>query len=203
MHFPTREADIIRLLLDVANGLDANKDVFPVPPTSADALRKAADDFVKAHDGAVADAGRSVQSTAIKEAKLKTAMDLTKAVLRYGESVTKDDPSKLSLIAWAPHRPRTPQVLALPGQVSTLQVVSEHVTEIALGWQEPFDGGAVAAYKVQRRKRADGVWTDVGTAVDPTITLTGQDAGVEWEYRVIAVNKTGQGPESNVVRAVL
>jgi hypothetical protein len=70
-------------------------------------------------------------------------------------------------------------------------------------WQEPLDGGAVAAYRVERRKRPDGIWAVVGMAVDTRITLTGQDAGVEWEYRVIAVNRTGEGPDSNVARAVL
>jgi hypothetical protein len=61
----------------------------------------------------------------------------------------------------------------------------------------------VAAYKVQRRKREGGDWADVGMSVDSEITLNGQDTGVEYEYRVIAVNSAGEGPASNIVRAVL
>jgi len=34
------------------------------------------------------------------------------------------------------------------------------------------------------------------------ITLDGQNGGVEWEYRVIAVNKAGEGPVSNIVTAM-
>src|SRR5882757_7980009 len=113
MNFPTREADIVRLLNDVANGLDANKDVFPSPPVTADELRNAAAEFVKAHDQAVADAGRAVQSTAVKEEKLRIAANLTKGVLRYGESLTREDPAKLGLIAWGPHRSRTPVELPI------------------------------------------------------------------------------------------
>ncbi len=39
-------------------------------------------------------------------------------------------------------------------------------------------------------------------SVESEVTLNGQDAGVEFEYQVIAVNKAGEGPASNIVRAV-
>ncbi len=39
--------------------------------------------------------------------------------------------------------------------------------------------------------------------VESDVTINGQEAGVEYEYRVIAANKTGEGPASNVVRVVL
>jgi len=48
-----------------------------------------------------------------------------------------------------------------------------------------------------------GDWLDVGASVEPEVTLHAQENGVEWEYRVIAVNKAGDGPASNIVRAVL
>jgi hypothetical protein len=64
------------------------------------------------------------------------------------------------------------------------------------------DGGAVSAYKVQRRKTG-GDWSDVGTAVNSEITLNNQDTGVELEYQVVAVNTTGDGLASNIVRVVL
>jgi len=58
--------------------------------------------------------------------------------------------------------------------------------------------------RVQRRKReGGGDWVDVGMSVESEVTLNGQDAGVEYEYRVIAVNKAGEGPASNIARAVL
>jgi len=86
-------------------------------------------------------------------------------------------------------------------------------------------GGAVAAYKVQRRLRPDGPWSDVGLAVESEITLTGQEHGKEWEYcaclprrwleqemhgcvwswrrQVIAVNKAVEGEPSNTIMDVL
>jgi hypothetical protein len=65
------------------------------------------------------------------------------------------------------------------------------------------DGGAVAAYKIQRRERPAGLWADVGLAVESEITLTNQTRGKEFEYRVMAVNKAGEGEPSNTVMAVL
>ncbi len=65
------------------------------------------------------------------------------------------------------------------------------------------EGGQVTAYRVQRRKREGGDWTDIGMSVDSEITLNGQDSGVEYEYRAIAVNSAGDGPASNIARAVL
>ncbi len=40
-------------------------------------------------------------------------------------------------------------------------------------------------------------------AIESEITLSGQERGKEWEYRVIAVNKAGEGTPSNTVMAVL
>lgn len=43
----------------------------------------------------------------------------------------------------------------------------------------------------------------VGTALETEITLSSQERGKEWEYRVIAVNKAGESGPSNTVTAVL
>ena len=72
-----------------------------------------------------------------------------------------------------------------------------------LGWTELVEGGADAAYKTQRRERPEGAWSDVGMAIESEITLTNQERGKEWEYRVLAVNKAGEGQPSNTVMAVL
>ena len=85
----------------------------------------------------------------------------------------------------------------------TLEVIREGKNSVFLDWKEPMEGGEVAAYKVQRRKRDTGDWVDVGMSVASEITLNGQESGVEYEYQVIAVNKAGEGPASNIVRAVL
>ncbi len=43
----------------------------------------------------------------------------------------------------------------------------------------------------------------VGLAIDSEATLNNQERGKDWEYRVIAVNKAGEGVPSNTVAAVV
>ena len=40
-------------------------------------------------------------------------------------------------------------------------------------------------------RRPSGPWTDAGMAIESEITLSNEERGKEWEYRVIAVNKAG------------
>ncbi len=40
-------------------------------------------------------------------------------------------------------------------------------------------------------------------AIATEATLNNQERGKEWEYRVVAANKTGEGEPSNAVAAVL
>jgi len=61
----------------------------------------------------------------------------------------------------------------------------------------------LSAYKVMRCIRPDGPWEDVATAVITEITLVDQERGKEWEYRIVAINKSGEGEPSNTVMAVL
>ena len=72
-----------------------------------------------------------------------------------------------------------------------------------LDWKAPADGGKPAAYKVLRRERPAGAWAEAATAVITEATLVEQPRGPELEYRIIAVNKAGEGEESNTVMAVL
>ncbi len=72
-----------------------------------------------------------------------------------------------------------------------------------LNWKEPIDGGKLAAYTIQRRERPSGPWADVATAIESESTLNNQTRNKEFEYRVIAINKAGQGEPSNMVMVVL
>ena len=74
---------------------------------------------------------------------------------------------------------------------------------IFLNWKSPSDGGKVAAYKIERREHPEGPWTDAGMAMETEAMLHNQERGKDWEYRVIAVNKAGEGIPSNTVAAVV
>lgn len=91
-----------------------------------------------------------------------------------------------------------------------------------LDWKAPAPGGAVGGggeegtppgevgyYKIQRRKRSlAGVQTEdwgawQATASISEINLLGLERGVEYDFRILASNATGDSLPSNVVTVVL
>jgi len=202
MQFPTREADVLRLAGDIAAGLAAHPEVFPSPPFTPEDFHKALG-LHDAHREAQAAARNTLaESTVNKGGSLSTIENMSKAVVRFGENVTGGDAARLQLIGWGGRRARS--ITDAPGQVRTLEIIREGKNWIFLDWKEPIDGGQALAYRVQRRMRdGGGDWENAGMAMESEITLHGQESGVEYEYQVIAANKAGEGPASNIVRAVL
>ena len=204
MQFPPREAEILRLANDIAAGLAAHTDVFPAPPFSPADFQQALAEHDANREAKIRAYATAAQSTDAKEQSQRKVEDMSKSVIRYAENHTRSDDGKLQLLGWAARRSRTLTVAEPPGQVRTLEVIREGKDWVFLDWKEPLEGGEIAAYRVQRRKReGGGDWVDVGMSVESEVTLNGQEAGVECEYRVIAVNKAGERPPSNIVRAVL
>jgi len=203
MRFPYREPDVLRLANDIAAGLAANPEVFPAPPYSPEDLEQA----LGVHDGnreaQIMSRATAMQATAAKDESLATIADISKSVLRYAENHTRANDGKLQLLGWGGRRSRAQTITEPPGQARTLEIMREGPNWVYLDWKEPMEGGQVTAYRLQRRKREGGDWTDVGMSVDSEITLNGQDTGIEYEYRVMAVNSAGEGPASNIARAVL
>jgi len=199
--FPTREADIVALANDIATGLATHTEVFPAPPHGPEEIREALSAVTTAHEAAVVATAQARQGTATKDEAFDKLVDLMKTDLRYAESTTRNEDGQLQLLGWGAPRSRT--ATGLPGQVRTLEVLREGKGWLFLDWKEPVDGGRPAAYKIQRRSPGTTDWTDVGMAIESEITLYGQEPGIEFEYRVIAANKAGEGPASNVARAVL
>jgi hypothetical protein len=92
---------------------------------------------------------------------------------------------------------------------------------VFLDWKAPVDGGRVSAYKMQRREQPEGAWQNVATAIlsaclpapsearqagghaPAESTLVAQPKGKELEYRIIAINKAGEGEASNTAMVVL
>jgi len=151
--------------------------------------------------GLAANAAASEQATVAKTEALQALSDDMKADLRYAETTVNYDDDPLKLIGWVGRKSKTS--LEAPGQTRSLEAPREGEGWVFLDWKEPVDGGAVAAYKIQRRLRPDGPWSDAGMAIESEITLTNQERVKEWEYRVLAVNKAGEGEPSNTVMAVL
>ena len=199
--FPTTEAEILILANTIKTGLEGNPLVFPSPPVTVANLEAgvtAALAGLDAVKGAQAALKIAVQT---KHAAFEQLADLMKSELRYAENVTAFDDAKLTMLGWGGRADAT--ALAVPGQTRGLEAPRQGEGWVFLDWKAPNEGGAVASYKIQRRLRPEGPWLDVSMAVESEATLMGQERGKEFEYRVSAVNKAGEGAPSNTVMAVL
>ncbi|HWP37565.1 MAG TPA: fibronectin type III domain-containing protein [Gemmatimonadales bacterium] len=202
MRFPKREPDIARLAQDLVAGLRGHPEAFPNSPVSADELEAALTKYNGSREAAIVLHAQAAKGTAAKDEDLVAMVDLMKTAIRHAENLADGDAGTLQLIGWGARRSRSPN--EVPGQVLNLRVLREGKDWILLDWDEAANGGTISAYQIQRRRRdGDGAWTNVGMAVDSEVLLTGQESGVEFEYQVTARNKTGEGPPSNIVRAVL
>ncbi len=218
--FPRREAEVSDLADNLISGLEANSGTYPSPPIAPAELRAALDALIAAHHTAVAAQAAATQAFADKKVVLETLMDKMKVDIRYAENTVDMHDEKLKLLGWSGRKAPTP--LQAPGQARLLEAPREGEGWIFLDWKSPFDGGKVASYKVERRERSKtgtvpseralardgtvptfGTWVIADMAMKTETTLQNQERGKEFEYRVIAVNKAGQGEPSNTVMAVL
>ena len=164
-------------------------------------LTSTLEDFQAAYTAVLAAESALEQALESKLAAMEMLVSNMKCDIRYAENQSGGADDQLRLIGWGGKKAPTP--LVVPGQPKYLAIVSQGEGAVELGWKKPDEGGAVAAYRVQRRERPAGAWQDVAMAVVTTASLTEQPRGKEYEYRVIGVNKAGEGEPSNIQMAVL
>ena len=199
--FPRTEAEVIALAQSIVSGLTANAVVYPAPPVTPLALGALVSAYTTAKNAAIAAQAAAEDATGSKDDALEDLADAMKSDIRYAENTVDFDDDKLKLIGWAGKKAPTP--LAIPGQTRLLEAPRQGDGWVFLDWKAPIDGGAPAAYKVMRRERPAGAWEDVATAVITEATLVEQPKGKELEYRIVAVNKAGDGEPSNTEMVVL
>ena len=199
--FPKPEAEIVALAQAMVSGLTANAATYPSPPVLPAALTTLVNAYTTAKNAAVASIAAAEQATSTKDDALEALTDAMKSDIRYAENTVNYDDDKLKLIGWAGKAAPTP--LAIPGQARLLEAPRQGEGWVFLDWKAPIDGGAVSAYKISRRERPAGPWEDVATAIESEATLVEQPRGKELEYRIIAVNKAGEGEASNTAMVVL
>nr|VFK44979.1 MAG: Fibronectin type III domain-containing protein [Candidatus Kentron sp. TC] len=199
--FPDVEAKILDLGQEMSAGLAANTGIYPAPPMSIADLNAAIAAYQEARDALVAAQAQVKLAVEKKDKVLDILMRGMKSNLRYAENTVDYDDGKLKLIGWSGRRARTP--LAPPGAVSDLESSNRGEGWIALDWKKPKDGGKVASYKIQRREEGSEAWVDVGVALDPNAAVSGQPSGKRLVFRVVAINKAGEGKPSNGILAVL
>ena len=199
--FPKNQADISALAGLLWRGLLGNNAIFPAPPVLWYIIMAKRNQFVTARDNALSARAAAEAAFTAKDVALEELIEAMKADIRYAENTVDFDDDKLKLIGWAGRK--APAVLPPPGQVRMLEASRQGKGWVFLDWKAPADGGKPNAYKVQRRVRPAGAWETVATAILSEITLVDQPERTELEYRVIALNKAGEGPPSNTVMVVL
>ena len=199
--FPIAESEIMALAEAMTAGLMANGGTYPAPPVIGPAFATLRSGYLNARDDVIAARAAAEQATAAKDTALEYLVDAMKSNLRYAENTVKNDDTQLKMIGWGGRR--AAKALAAPGQSQLLEAPRQGEGWVVLDWKAPADGGRPAAYKVLRRERPAGAWQEAATAIESESTLIDQPRGRELEYRVTAVNKSGEGEPSNTVMVVL
>jgi len=198
--FPRPEPEVIALAEAIIAGLSANTGVYPAPPVSIDELTNRLQNYRNAKNEAIAAHAATAKATSSKDEALAELIDSLKSDLRYAENEVNYNDEKLKLLGWSGRAKRYSEA---PGQVRNLEASRQEANWVFLNWKRPSDGGRVTAYKVQRRLRDQGDWMDVTTALGGQITLRNQPQGEALEYRIVAINISGEGTPSNTVQVVL
>nr|VFK68274.1 MAG: Fibronectin type III domain-containing protein [Candidatus Kentron sp. UNK]VFK73511.1 MAG: Fibronectin type III domain-containing protein [Candidatus Kentron sp. UNK] len=199
--FPKAESQIQSLAHEIITGLTEHPELFPNPPISAEELQKMLDTYTRDADDAKEQQATANHAIDVKNGSLEVLGDDMKQILRYAENATSFDNASLKYLGWAGCHARTS--LQAPGQTRILEAPRRGAGWIFLDWKAPDDGSKVAAYKVQRSEEGSESWIDAGTAIETETTLSGQPSGRQLEFRVVAINKAGEGQPSNGVQAVL
>ena len=201
-NFPRPEADIKVLAQNIITGLSGDGNPhFPNPPVTPADLQTLLDTFISLGDEQVAAQAAAQQATEAKHAALEELITAMKSVLRYAENTVQGNNAKLATLGWSGKADPTP--LEAPGQPRLLEAPRQGQGWLRLDWKVPAEGGAPAFYRIERRKLPSGAWEAAGTSLETEVTLNNQERGKEWEYRVVAVNKAGEGEPSNTRAAVL
>ena len=199
--FPRKESDVAALASQMITGLKEHAEEFPAPPRSVEQLEASLSEYRGMLEAAVIASAAASEAYEDKTEALETLVEDMKLVLGYAENTMKNDPTKLKNLGWDGRKdPSSPQP---PGQVRALEVKREGPGWIYLDWKRPIEGGVIAAYHVQVGHSELGEWKVVSTCFDTMAVLMGQERGVELYYRVVAVNRTGEGLPSNTVTALL
>jgi hypothetical protein len=199
--FPRTDSEIAALALMLVEGLKQAPEDFPNPPVAPSKLQAALDAFDAATSAVVAAKAVVSEKQAAKAEARDILVDRMKADLRYAEVAVRDRPEQLTQVGWGSRRPGTK--LAPPGEVRDIAIKAEGDTWIVLAWKPPVDGGGVAAYVVERRRSDGGSFEYIATVVATEHRAVDQPRGIEFDYRVVALNRAGRGAASGMVTAVL
>lgn len=207
--FPKREADITVLAYRMILGYVDHRADFPhIDFSGITMLIVTYSDYKTARDVQGQAYAVVKLATDNKIASLGTLRELMKKCLKKSQVDVAGDPDKLQYIGWGPKAPPSP--VDPPGQPRNLEAIIQGANTVLLDFKAPARGsdGNVRTYVIEQRNQPQGGgdfsnWQPVGTALETEATLTGQQRGVQLEYRVKAINIGGESVPSNTAAVVL
>jgi hypothetical protein len=208
--YPTQQAQILALAEAMIGGYTEHAAMFPNSDVALlQGLRDAYDTTAAAQTEAMATAQIATEA---KQAALAQLHAVIKRQLKQSQIDSADNPENLNYIGWGPRTAEQP--LTTPGQPMALKSVSEGAGTLEIGWKRPArgSGGRVQTYIIERRELMPDEsekgatftdWRHAGISLETKATLKDQPRGVQLEYRIKAINKSGESEASNTIAVVL
>jgi hypothetical protein len=198
MRYPRQQAEVVALIDQMIGGISEHSGLFP--HCNAAALQAARDEFEQASNTLTDAESQMALAAERKLEKFNKLQQEMKNQIKLGVVDTVDNPTELSLIGWGTKRPPTP--LEIPAQPIDLKIIAQGDGMVCLVWNKLKDGGPIRCYTIERRS-INLDWTLVANALNNEAKLTNQPTGCKLEYRVKAMNSSGESMPSNTVGVVL
>ena len=99
-------------------------------------------------------------------------------------------------------------VLAMPEPSAPRDLIVRAISQTGLNWilfqwKAPREGGLVFGYRLQRRISPNAVWQNIGVTNELEFCLVNAVPHVEYEYRVVAFNLTGDTAGNDILAFTL
>jgi len=131
---------------------------------------------------------------------LSSLIEKTRIDLSYAETAANYDDAKLQLIGWKGRKPIRQQA---PGAPRGLEIVSQGQGTLELDWKKAPSGGEAQSYRIEAMTPSDDRWRLKGFALHSDCVLNNLPVGERIQLRVIAVNKVGESPPSDIIEVTL
>ncbi len=168
-------------------------------------LESAKDRFAEASNALLEAESMVALAAEEKQAAFTNLQTIMKNQIKLSEVDTSGSPEILNYIGWGPKA--QPQQIPLPASPTELKITAQTENTLFLSWTKAKRnaGGQVRMYIIQRRlvNTAPDEWTIAGTSLNPDVKLKDQPQGVKLEYRVKAVNSSGESCPTNSVSVIL
>lgn len=201
---PRTQADISFLADSMIAGFTAHPADFPHADISS--LQNAKDAFLQASNNLTDAESAAAIAAEQKQEKLQQLETAIKKNIKMASVDCSGNPEKLVEIGWSTRRDAQP--IAPPAQPTCLKIIAQTEDTLFLSWKKPprNAGGPARFYSIEKRQFIGDDWSDwtlAANALNNEAKLTNQPTGCKLEYRVKAVNSSGQSMPSNTISVVL